>query len=275
MDELRDIYGEEFLQFALLDAIESDAQTTAGQRDAITLLKAIAKPASEDEPPFVRYMNLQLRLGHYLPEQNTTAAWAIRMLSGGQLYEAPEGSDALAHNLLIVARDVWPLSLLPQPDDAPFGPGSIPTSFSHPAMQKVMNLTLSDDAFGRLFANAPQASPGSDESISTSVGVTFSTGNGHGLQPATLPGTMIGSAMLRNRLRGGNDSPQGFYDCLSEVLAEARELSRGREVVVPRLVGLTGIRLADGLEVATPFGISVFPGRSTGCSLPIARMAPN
>jgi hypothetical protein len=121
-------------------------------------------------------------------------------------------------------------------------------------MQKVMNLTLSDDAFGRLFANAPRPSPGSDESISTSVGVTFSTGNGHGLQPATLPGTMIGSAMLRHRLHGGNDSPQGFFDCLSEVLAEARELSRGREVVVPRLVGMTGIRLADGLEVATPFG---------------------
>jgi hypothetical protein len=58
---------------------------------------------------------------------------------------------------------------------------------------------------------------------------------------------------LRFRLQGsGNISD--YLDCVVEVLAQARELSRGREVVVPNLVGLTGVEIAEGVEVTTPFG---------------------
>ena len=117
-----------------------------------------------------------------------------------------------------------------------------------------MQLVLKDKAMRMLFPGAPAELPTDLESlIKVQSTVMFSSGHGGGLQLSIIPDVLLASARARQFVSGDPTDLNDFYAQTIKVLDESRELARGKEIIVSRLIGLANMRVSDQI-VETPFG---------------------
>ena len=90
-----------------------------------------------------------------------TVSSALRLQSGGEL-KALEHSDDLTQELLVLARDTWPIYLLP-PLKEELRDLAVMQTYSRPSSREFLRLALRDDAIRKLFPAAPEQLPDSTE----------------------------------------------------------------------------------------------------------------
>ncbi len=252
MEKLREIYGDSFLRFVLVQD-DLDKELSSDQQASLGLLADIvAQSEARDDNDFARQINLSHAMSHYFPDRSTTLGWVLRLQSGGSM-SAVEHDDELTRALLTAARDTWPAFLLPTPKD--WHSGFRASTFSYPAARTAMRLLLEDEAIRQLFPSAPTETPTDIESLAKiHSNVMFSSGHGGGLQLVMIPDMLLGSARARQFADGNPNDMADFFAKVVTVLDEARKLARGEEITVPKFVGLANMEVSDEIVVEMPFG---------------------
>ncbi|TCJ40096.1 HEPN domain-containing protein [Parafrankia sp. BMG5.11] len=254
MEELRKVYGDAFLKYVLdLEdlSVTKDALND-GQRHAVDrLVQASQHGTADDEHTF--RLNLQLSFGNYDGTIGTTWCSALRQISGGDRPQV-NTADTLLGQLLELGIEIWPVFLLPEPEDWPLTIGGItPNTFSHPLTTLLRQAILDDAALQKLFPEVPEQISDDRATLGIHSAITVSNGHSGSRQLATLPDTLLTAARYRQILHGSEDI-DSYLGEIEQVLDESRRLACGEEVQVPRLVGLNGLRLPSGDEFVTPFG---------------------
>ena len=252
MEELRKIYGDSYLRYVLV-LNDSEGQLSEGQQQAVSLLQSFATSGTSDESESLSAFNLAHRLNHYIPDYGMTVSSALRLQSGGEL-KALEHSDDLTQELLVLARDTWPIYLLPPPKEE-LRDLAVMQTYSHPSSQEFLRLALRDDAIRKLFPAAPEQLPDSTELFEIKSEIVYSSGRGGSYQLAMLPDAILNNARCRQLLKGDSDNLDTYLACVIEVLGEVRELAQGKEIAIPVLVGLANMTVPDGARVVTELGI--------------------
>lgn len=260
------IYGEPFLRYVLgLDDADLTAvELTARQQEVVRVLTQLITAAPDDPSGFGQYQQLS-NLGRWQEESRSSIANALRVHAGGDLPVVRETRDPVLHELLKLARDVWPTLLIPPPRS---GPGtfwsSIPLGmFGHPAAVEAGKSFLRDEALQKLF---PKAASGKELDrldqaglLQVHSGWMSTSGRGGTQQLFILLGNLISNARLWLLVTAGDDTWAGLTVVLGEVIAAVRTLATGRSVNVPRLIGFLGLRVPDGSVIDLPHGRLIAP----------------
>ena len=298
MDKLRTIYGDEFLKYTLaVDEITAATNSlTAGQKESLDLLEGIAKRLFG--PRLKIRAGAQIGLLHsiaqYVPQSEATLCSALRTGSGGTL-AAISRADPVIRKLLVVARDIWPVFLIPRPADWPLHLALSTSVSSHPVTQELHRLLRTDDLC-RFFADVPNSGPGhpaapdfaapssaapsSDEPRSdppSGVGpdgeasgmaadIASTAGQSVGVRLSALPESLLLAGRYR-QLLGRDQSLAAYLGHVEHSAADARKLAAGGQVSVPMLVGLTNLRMQTTKDIATPFGVFRAPRDSDAALL--------
>ncbi len=191
------------------------APLTSKSRQTIGLLESLIKKfgqlGSKGNNHLFR-LNIAAGLGDYSEQLGMNLCSAMRQMSGGS-FPHIRAEDGLLENLQILASQVWPIFLLPQPDERLFNFRITTThTFVHPVAARLRQLLFDDPVFRSLFPGAPEQT---DDEYFLSVGsfATFSTGRDEGLQLATLPDTLLDAARFRQLLHG-NDKTIWTATCM-------------------------------------------------------------
>lgn len=157
-----------------------------------------------------------------------------------------ESDDEVEALLLECVRDTFPALLLPTPDPE--------WSFRYPDLVGMLGLKaakmlqaaiLKDPSLRQLFSEHPADHATDHHAVSCHV--SWSTGSAHPLQLVMVPQALVTYALVMAGIYG-----ELTYDACARhalgALAAARALARGERVLLPLLVGLSNIDLADGLD---------------------------
>lgn len=176
MEELCKVYGESYVRYVLA-LNEGEEPVSDRQQQVMSLLQSLVSPSEGDESASLRTFDLADRLNRYIPDYGTTMSSALRMFSGGELRPV-EHSNGLTHELLILARDTWPVFLLPPPEEDWLHNLSLMRTYSHPSNREFLRLALDDDAIRRLFPAMPAQYSDRDELLEVTSEIVMSSGQG-------------------------------------------------------------------------------------------------
>lgn len=181
---LLDIVGLRFLEYVLNAdeaAIRAHFQgvTLEGPRERVLaeLVAVLGQLVPEpDASPFLVQIQLDA-LGTFDPAVQMSYSSALRLRCGGAV-DAGTSMDPTVDLLLTVARDMYPLFLLPVPGGpmgAPFAPSMTRSLFNHPGRPLFDDAVLADPELSLLFTD-------DGEQIGRSGQFRSSTGRGGSLQ---------------------------------------------------------------------------------------------
>ncbi len=245
--------GLPFLQFVLNESPETVAARLENGTPLSTERETILAELVQFLGQIPRTDPFSLRHSLFvLGEHNTGlgsswSTWAHRQ-SGG-IVDVPEPADEVGASLLAMLRDVYALFLLPRSDE-PFGLGgadiSVPV-FRHPDSERLQAAVMADPSLSKLF-------PEENETSGRYGTVHRSTGSGGGVQL-----TMLAEGVLKNGwefavYRDGKPTMREHAGAVLEVLGLARAAIEGKEVSIPAVVGVAGLRLAANQSLDLPWG---------------------
>jgi len=247
------MYGKDFLSyvFASDEIPERDALTDA-QQEAVRVLEQFAAAANREPSGFGRSFVLP-GVGRYHQATDMSIANALRMQCGGDLEDVDE-DDAVTDTLLRLARDAYPVLLLPKPENESLfeWPAlSLGTAVhTNPRSEEAHRAILADEVLGKLFPGAPAPDTLTSYAAATEIyaELLLSTGRGGTFQLVMLPQIILISAYYRQALRDGL-TPSDYLQVIREVVGDVRTLASRRQINVPMLVGLGNVRLANGARV--------------------------
>ena len=281
MDKLRTVYGDEFLKYALaVDKLDiATGSLSAGQQESFGLLEGIAKRLFGPRLKIRAGAQIGLlhSVGQYVPQSAATLCSALRTGSGGTLADIKH-SDPVIRKLLVVARDIWPVFLLPRPENWPLHRGLSTSVSAHPVAQEVQRLLLADD-LARFFPDpedpsAPVTADGAEHTaepagrpFTGTADVTSTVGHLAGMRLADLPDALLLAARYR-QLLGRDQSLKSYLGQVEQATCDARKLAAGGQVSIPVLIGLTNLRVRTPNDVVTPFGVFRAPRESDTALLP-------
>jgi hypothetical protein len=177
----------------------------------------------------------------------------LRSMAGGTIEAPPRVVDKVHEILLEYASEFYALFLIP-PDNKfpnPFQPELSRASFTHPRKEELLQAILADASLVRLFGGADT----SKGTMHVSGYVLSSHGRGNTVQLATLPELILRNAWHLALLSNKKPSRNQFRDAVVAVIAQLRTAVNGRAVTIPVRVGLTGVKLPDGIgEITLPWG---------------------
>jgi hypothetical protein len=228
--------------------------------------------ASEDYGGTPIQSQLSLHLGQWEPNAKTSLANALRACAGGLLPPLPLSDDLFVRSLQVVARDMWPIFLLPPSDltPSPFW-NSMPMGiFDHPGLLVAASELLKDDSLRQLFPTAKSGSElTQDDLTEIKSWWVSSTGSGSSRQLNIFLGTLIANSRLYALVKSGDESWGAFTESIKHLVDDLRHLAEGERTNVPRLVGLRGAGIEQGLEIEFPTGKLCAPRpRDQGYLLP-------
>lgn len=209
------------------------------------LVQALGRIPRTD--PFSIRLSLSV-LGEYNTDlKSSWATWAHTQ-AGGAL-DLPDASDDLTASLMVMSRDVYPLFLLPWGDE-PFGLRSAEISgplYRHPERERFEEAVMFDSSLSQLFPEENQTS-GRHGTIHRS------TGSGGGVQLAMLAQSVLRNGWEFATFRHASPTMRQHAEGVLEVLGLAREAIEGRDVSIPAIVGVAGLRLAGSESLDLPWG---------------------
>lgn len=213
---------------------------------ALVLGQLIPEPNAD---PFLRQMQLDA-LGTYIPQDATSYINTLRVRCGGSI-SAGASSDPVVSLLLPVARDMYPLFLLPLPPEPAFNafaPSMARSLFQHPGRASVDDAVMNDPELNRLFPEDSEHAGRSGQFIS-------SAGRGGGIQLAMFADLLIRSSWSWLKLDSEAPALREFLEGVATSVNRIRDAVMGRSVSVPVRIGLTGVKLPDNAPpVVLPWG---------------------
>jgi hypothetical protein len=254
---LLEIVGLRFLEYVLNEdeaairahfqgsALEAPREDVLGEL-VMVLGQLIPDP---DTDSFLRQIQLDA-LGTFDEKAQTSYINTLRARCGGSI-DAGLPGDPVVSRLLPVARDMYPLFLLPLPPGpfaTAFAPSMARSLFNHPGRRAFDDAVLVDPELTQLF-------PDGTEHIERSGQFRSSAGRGGSVQLA-----MFAELLMRNTwawLKVDTASPTlgQFLAAVATSVGLVRDAIMGRSVEVPLRIGLTGVKLPENSpEVALPWG---------------------
>lgn len=178
---------------------------------------------------------------------DTSPANLLRLASGGSI-DLPTTEDPVAALLLRVARDVFPVLLLPQDNEFPFSNLALSRPlFLHPLHSELEVAILADEDLKRLFP--------SESEHSGRYGMTFrSTGAGGSVQSSMLHQLVIQDAWKWIEFSGADKTISSLAQGILVTLDRVRRALREEEVEVQVAIGFAGLLLPEGSVLDLPNG---------------------
>lgn len=265
---LREALGERFLCYALALTEESLIEWVSSgssdrleprQRNALEYLDLILStfPSETLENEYQRHFQLSDVLGRFVPDQDCTIAVAIRSIaSGGDSRQRDPSGDLVLDNLVRLASDLYPLLLLPRPEQyISVVPGA--AAFSHPARAEFEKAVLADSELATLFRH--HSTEGGH------VGYVFSsTGHGGSTQLWMLSSQLVASSWVLASASSPSDPPtvEDLLDSVRLSLSTLRKAVLGQRCLIPVRIGFAGVVLSNDDAIQLPWGR--IRSRSTG-----------
>lgn len=255
---LLEILGLRFLAYVLNadeetigTRLQGGSQLAPNQEAALGELVAFLGTLSSGtnaQPPALRALALGA-LGEFREDVGVSWARAARLSLGGD-DDLPRTKDAIAASLIAIAADVYPLCLLPRVDEHHFGflmgPPLASVVYRHPQTKTFEDAVMNDETLKRLF-------PEANEQSGRFGAVYRSTGSAGGIQLS-----MLASGLLENAWEAiGHLDPDASTYARSALqqLDAIRTAIRGKPMTVKARVGITGLRLREGITVPLPWGV--------------------
>jgi Apea-like HEPN len=253
---LLEILGPRFLQYVLnvdeafitanLHGSPLDEFRAAIVQELTTVLGQLVP--NTDSDPLLRQLQLDA-LGSYVADYRTSYANVLRVRCGGSI-ALTEPSDSVEQLAARLARDMYPLFLLPSNPNIPFGafsPSMTRSLFHHPDREAFEMAVTADPELRQLFQE-------NNETIGRHGHILSSAGRGGDIQL-----TMFAERLIRNgwqRLRIENRMPTlaGFVDVVVALVAFTRDAVMGRPLTTTARIGLIGLRLPDETPILLPWG---------------------
>lgn len=199
-------------------------------------------------------LNLSMLMG--LQFQGNSIGNAVRLIVGGTL-PSISTTDTLETELANLARDVYPILLLPRDDKDNFPDFMNISSMITPA---VVRNTYSSffDAVERDTVlkdlHKQQGSGNGQDRYFKAFNYWLNTGSGNGQQLLSLPTELIIPAYYKNQIEG-KLTPEEFIEQVVENLRLFKRLANDETVEVPAYVAINGIALPDNVELTLPWGL--------------------
>ncbi|MFI9387608.1 hypothetical protein [Kutzneria sp. NPDC052558] len=218
--------------------------------------------------------SIQRSLLSYVESSETTYVNDLRRTAGGEIYEPANLDDDVKDHIARLARDFYPVFLLPQVTGYGLPYTVDPTPMlRHPVNQMLMRATLMDDALVRLFPQARSNFPESDTDLrSISSHIVSSTGKAEGLPLALLADRVLKNAYERILLSDLNDV-HSYIESAVGLINEIRTLATGKSVNVPVVAGLGNIDFDTDLPLEVS-GIKISRADTVGSSRLISIQVP-
>jgi DNA helicase HerA-like ATPase len=150
---------------------------------------------------------------------------------------------------MAMLRDTYPLFLLPSGDE-PFGlRGAEITAplYRHPEREPFEAAVMADRGLSQLF-------PEENETTGRHGTIHRSTGSGGSVQLAMLAQSLLKNGWELAAFHHESPSMRQNADGVLEVLELARDAIEGKQVSIPAIVGVAGLRLAASESVDLPWG---------------------
>lgn len=187
-------------------------------------------------------------LGAVNPEHDTTLANIVRLEAGGSIDVEPVADPVLAV-LRELARDVFPLLLLPSSDTypRPFHLSSVVSLFRHPKRPTFDDAVMADSSLTTLF-------PQRDDQNGPYGTVLRSTGHGGGLQLIMLAEMLIKNAWAEADLDHDRPALEDLLAALDRQLTIIRRAAAGEPTEVAVRIGLAGVLLPPETVIDVGWG---------------------
>ena len=209
------------------------------------LMQALGRIPRTD--PFSLRLSLSVLGEHNTDLGSSWATWA-HTRAGGAI-DLPDGSDDLTASVMAMLRDTYPLFLLPSLDE-PFGFQGAEVSgplHRRPERERFEAAVMRDSSLSRLF-------PEENETSGRHGTIHRSTGSGGSVQLVMLAQSMLKNGWEFAVFRHAAPTMRQHAEGLLEVLGLARAAIEGKEVSIPAIVGVAGLRLADSQGLDLPWG---------------------
>jgi hypothetical protein len=250
--DLEQFLGPAFLSYAanvpLADVTRTYGRPSDPKHPAVDTVLTVCRSAADTPTELLEYLSRRA------PGGDASVANALRLAAGGDIGEV-EGDDALTRALEEMARDIYPVLLVP-----PFRMYvEIPI---HSSVSHVANALSNHPVLGEL--GAALESPPFDNAFGGGIVPLFTLpdGSGQGIQEDAIPLALIGSAAAFTVLSTGGLQRTAF---LREVRARAQALKdtcEGNETRVFVLTAMRGLSLAEpDLHAELPWGYLISDGR--------------
>jgi hypothetical protein len=192
------------------------------------------------------------RLCTYIPDVGSGLATFWRVAAGGTV-PVFETEDPVEDQLLTLARDFYPVLLLPHPAPDPFARNPFPIThsrlgFDHPATERLLATLGDDEPLRALFP------PGPIEKTTAARNLMSRSGRGGTTQAGFLVTTLLANAEPRAWATGKLTLDDYLLAARTE-LAAARSLATGEEALVTAAIGLQSVNVPEGLHLDTPWGL--------------------
>lgn len=252
---LREALGVPFLAYVLGATEEEierwlisddDAFGSFQQNQALKQLHIVLHAQGGTDPTVRRY-NLPSILGIYQEPLRTTLVNVIRMMATNQVPTQSE-QGSLEESLAVLARDMYPLYLLPDEGDR-FFPRSAAAIYQHPMRQKFNSFIMDDGVLCKLF-------PSESEHQGTYGYALRSTGQGGSIQLEMLAETLIASGWSAAKMN--TVAEPTLDEHIQATLAQLEIVGaalRGDPVEVPVRIAFTGVLLLSDEPLNLGWGV--------------------
>lgn len=257
MRPLNEDLGVRFLAFVLnckesviTKRLEGRTNLTAAREAVLAELLSflISLPQGDSGPVSVRSTYLA-QLAQHSPDIGSSWVTATRIDMGGTV-EVPRRTDRLGATLMDLARDTFPMFLLPRKPPAfgvLFEPSLMTILFHHPRHAEFEDAVMKDSTLRLLF---PDQSPESG----IFGYVLRSTGHGGGLQLSMFADGVLRNAWLALSRGTAPVNLHAFAESTLEQIYLIRRAVQRKRLTIPALVGITGVRLPPGRVLTLPWG---------------------
>lgn len=198
--------------------------------------------------PFSLRLSLSV-LGEHDAALGSSWATSAHTAAGGTL-ELADANDDLTASLMAMLRNVYPLFLLPRGDERFGRPAAEITGplYRHPERERFEAAVMSDSSLAQLF-------PEESEMSGHHGTIHSSTGSGGSVQLAMFAEGMLHSGWEFAALRHARPTMRQHGGGVLEVLELVRDAIEGKEVVIPAIIGVTGLRVAGDESLDLPWGL--------------------
>lgn len=252
MEQVRQKFGDAFTAYCLNTTVETldSSELTDHQLEVIQTLTLFAEAVSADPSDFSRSLVLG-RVLEYNEASKTSIANTMRLHCGGSLTPL-DSNDPVEEALLMLGRDVYAACLLPEQTGSMMNQPimSIPV-FRHPKAKEAAQAILADPALKKLFPGGPDPETYEGDGVDVHSWVTWSNGSGGTFQLVMLVSSLLGIGL--NRL-SATPTVDEYFEALRQVLSMSRSLANKKNTLVPVLIGLANVHLAEGKTVIFPGG---------------------
>jgi hypothetical protein len=250
MNDLELVFGQPLLLYLLgVDDDQLPTTLTVSQGQVTDFLRdEIAELDSRDKFQITSAMRDMLVT--YVPLADMTQANVLRTQAGGHLPQINETYDAIADDLMRLAKDIYPSYLFPQFNHYGVVLGSSSTgTLNHPANLQFMRHILGDSDLIRLFPDADQNAANDETKIqSVHSRITISSGHSGPLLLRSLSDLILKNAYERLIISGHTDIT-AYMSLVLSVLKEIQTLATGRQIDVPMVIALSNVKLPPDTEL--------------------------